>query len=211
VEGQLLSSRFVPPASWASLAVRTGHTLRVVIPDGPQVVDMDVFNLHDSTESFCSSITRTYNGIHLELGQSLFSCSPWERPMLTMVADTVRRRPSSGEGILFGTHDLLYGRCTRQLRLKRYGLDSPGCQENLAEGLREAGLLDTQVHDPLNIFMKTGLDPSGHLVFGVPDARAGDYVDMRAEMDCLAVVSTCPGRSSGLKHHRVVFEIYANE
>jgi uncharacterized protein YcgI (DUF1989 family) len=64
------------------------------------------------------------------------------------------------------------------------------------------------VHDPFNVFMNTGLDENDQLFFVDPDARPGDYVELRAELNCLIAISTCPGRSSGPEPHSVHFEIY---
>jgi uncharacterized protein YcgI (DUF1989 family) len=47
------------------------------------------------------------------------------------------------------------------------------------------------------------------IIFEASDAVAGDFIDLRAEMDCLVAISTCPGISSGPVHHPVSFEIYA--
>jgi uncharacterized protein YcgI (DUF1989 family) len=124
--------------------------------------------------------------------------------MLTIVTDTVRHRPDERAA---RSHDVMYGRCTRKLRIARYGIDSPGCQENLAMALAAFGLGEEHVHDPFNIFMKTGIDSQDRLFFVDPDAVAGDYVELRSEMDCLIAISTCPGRSSGPVPHPVRIEI----
>ena len=64
------------------------------------------------------------------------------------------------------------------------------------------------VHDPFNVFMKTGVTADGNLTFEASDAATGDYLEMEARMNCLVAISTCPGISSGPVHHRVIFEIY---
>ena len=125
--------------------------------------------------------------------------------MFVITKDTVRHEPNQRGTV---SHDLLFGRCTRQYRITRYGSDTPGCQENIAGAIGGFGLGEEDVHDPFNIFMKTGVDPSGNLIFEASDATAGDYIELQAQMNCLVAISTCPGISSGPVHHPVSFEIY---
>jgi uncharacterized protein len=201
-----LAERFVvPPRSGRAFEVRAGQRLRFALPEGSQVVDFNAFNLSNPREMFSSSVTRGAEGVHLVEGSRLHSAPPWERTMFIIVANTVQ--PSMDERGA-RSHDLLYGPCNRKLRIARYGSDTPGCRENIAAAIATCGLGDEYVHDPFNIFMKTGIDGLGKLFFVDPDAVAGDYLELRAEMDCLVAISTCPGRSSGPVPHPVNVEIY---
>ena len=202
---RLIEQITVPPLSGKTFEVRANQTLRVVLPEGPQVVDFDVFNRDDLKERFSSSKTRSREGIHLTTGHRLYSIPPWERVMFAITADTVRHE-TNPRGT--ASHDLLYGRCSQKLRMDRYGIDTPGCQEYLAGAIAEHGLGPEDVHDPLNIFMNTGINEKGNLFFVDPDAVKGDYLELRAEMNCLVAVSICPGGSSGPEHRPVSFEIY---
>lgn len=201
---RLIDRLVVPPRTGKAFEVRQGQFLRILLPEGAHVVDLDTFNLDDLSERFSSSETRQQGG-HLTVGHQLISIPPWQRPMLTITADTVPHQPNER-----GTrsHDVLYGRCSRQLRIRRYDSDTPGCQENIAEAIAAYGLTAMDVHDPFNVFMNTGLDENDQLFFVDPDARPGDYLEMRAELNCLIAISTCPGRSSGPQPHTVHFEIY---
>ena len=194
----------VPPRTGRAFELQRGQHLRIVLPDGPQVVDLDAFNLDDLAECFSSSELRRQAG-HLTVGHQLLSIPPWQRPMLTITADTVPRDPGS-RGTL--SHDLLYGRCSRRSRIERYASDTPGCQDNLAEAIAPYSLTPMDVHDPFNVFMNTGVGPDDQLFFDPPAARAGDYLELLAELNCLIAVSTCPGASSGPEPHAVHFEIY---
>ena len=83
-----------------------------------------------------------------------------------------------------------------------------GCQENLAEAIAAYDLSPSDVHDPFNVFMNTGVGQDDRLFFAPPAARAGDHLELRAELNCLVAMSTCPGASSGPEAHTVHFEIY---
>jgi len=49
------------------------------------------------------------------------------------------------------------------------------------------------VHDVLNVFQVTGLDPVHEIYFMAPSpARKGDFFEFFAEIDLLCAISTCP-------------------
>jgi len=202
---RLVSERFIEQGIGAAFPLTAGQHVRVLTPNGSQVADFDVFNLQNPRETLCSSRTRAAWGVHLTTGHTLYSTPPAEREIMTIVADTVQHRPSA-RGAL--SHDVLYGRCSRALHAQRGQARPRGCQEILADAIAEFGLGPEDVHDPFNIFMKTGLDGDGRLFYEDPDARAGDYVELRAEIDCLVAISACPGRSSGPVGHGLGIQIY---
>ena len=58
--------------------------------------------------------------------------------------------------------------------------------------------------------MKTGLDGEDRLFQEDPESEAGDYLELRAERDCLVAVSACPGQGNripGWKHRRLRLDI----
>jgi uncharacterized protein YcgI (DUF1989 family) len=202
---RLIDQIIVPPAEGKAFIVKRGLLLRIALPDGPQVVDLNAFNVDDPREMFCSSVTALNEGAHLSTGGRMWSNPPYERPIMTVTADTVKLKPDPRGAV---SHDVILGRCTRKRRLQNYGSDTPGCQELIASAIAAFGMGEESVHPAFNIFMKTGLGPDGKFFWVEPDAVAGDYLEVRAEIDCLVAISTCPGRSSGPKHHPVSFEIY---
>ena len=100
--------------------------------------------------------------------------------MMAIIEDTV------------GTNDVLYPRCSGFLFEYQYGLPvHTNCHDIQAEAQREYGLTPDDVHDSFNFFMHTGVDTSGHPFIAENTARAGDYVDLLALMDVLAVPNVC--------------------
>lgn len=193
------------PTKGIAFEVMHGQVLRVVLVEGPQVVDFDVFNSDNLKERFSSSVTRSNHGAHLTKGHTLNSIPPYLNPMFTITDDTVAHK-ANPQGTI--SHDLLFGRCNWRVRKEAYNSDSNGCQENIAGVIAKYGLEPEDVHDPLNIFMTTALNEAGKPIFIDPDAVAGDYLELQAEMNCLVAASICPGRSSGPVPHIVHFEIY---
>jgi hypothetical protein len=171
------------------------------------VADFNAWSLAEPRESFWSARTRIMQRAHLTTGDRLWS-TPNMAVMFTVTADTVKPKPSPRGG---RSHDLLWARCSPQLWELRDGLPNMlSCQENLARAIEPHGLTVYDVHDAFNIFMKTGLDADDRLFQEDPDSEAGDYLELRAELDCLVAVSSCPGRGNrqaGWRHRPLQLEI----
>lgn len=109
-----------------------------------------------------------------------------------------------------GIHDTLFGCCDR-FRYKNLGVDDyehASCAENMHMALRKAaeagvfaaGSISTEwTPDPLNVFMNvpiiTPLDRQsggGKISCKAPESKAGEYIVLQAERDCIAVMSACP-------------------
>jgi uncharacterized protein len=202
---RLIEKFVVPKATGKAFIVNKGQLLRISQPDGPQVVDFDAFNADNPKEYLGSSVTRREEGIHVGVGSKLWTCPPWERHMFTIVADTVDHKPSPSGA---RSHDFVMGRCSRVRRRARYGSDTPGCQEILAAAIAPFGLTEDAVHDPFNIFMKTGIKQDGITFWEPSDASKGDYIDLVPEMNCIVAISACPGQSSGTDAFPVGVEIF---
>ena len=77
-----------------------------------------------------------------------------------------------------------------------YGVDdAPGCRENFLSALDEFQMDERDVVPNVNFFCNVPVSENGSLaptVFVTGHARAGDYVELRAEMNALAIISNCP-------------------
>ncbi len=196
----------IPKGIGKAFPINSGKILRITCAGGPLVADLNVFNLQDPTEKFWSAQTRKTHRIHLTAGDSLWSTPPRMRPMFTIIKDTVQHRIGPDRA---GTHDLLFGRCNgRNIELKTGRASQPNCQSNLEAAIAGFNLTPDYVHDPLNVFMKTGMDQDGRLFHVAPDAKSGDYLELLAEMDCLVAISACPGSSSGTTSRALDIAIY---
>ena len=68
---------------------------------------------------------------------------------------------------------------------------------------------ETHIHDVLNVFMCTGFTHQTHQYFmKASPARAGDYIELFAEIDLLAALSACPGGDCGSSHSNDVATCY---
>lgn len=170
----------IEPGTGKALELRRGQVLRIAQTSGHQCADFNYFNLHDYKEYFHTGRTRHLHGLHPTKGDFLWSAPPRERPMMAIIEDTV------------GTNDVLYPRCSGFLFEYQYGLPvHTNCHDIQAEAQREYGLTPDDVHDSFNFFMHTGIDAKGHPFIAENTAQAGDYVELLALMDVLAVPNVC--------------------
>lgn len=195
----------VAPRDAAVITVPAGAFLRISCPDGPQVGDLNLFNAADLSERFYSGKTRALHGTHVSTGDRLWSSFPALRPMATVVADTLEWYGIDSFG--GSVHDVIGTRCDPYTgRLLRGSDYHHCCHSNLTRALADhTGLpladAEHHVHDVLNVFMCTGFTrDTGQYFMKASPVRAGDYIELLAEVDLLAVLSACPGGDCGAEH-----------
>jgi uncharacterized protein YcgI (DUF1989 family) len=66
------------------------------------------------------------------------------------------------------------------------------CRENLERAMAELGEPRIEIPQPINLFMNIPVGEEGALGWEPAPTRPGDFVTLRAEIDCLVVVSACP-------------------
>jgi len=188
----------VPAKEGRALKVNKGQILRIHLIEGQQVGDAAFFNADNPREQFHVGQSWALN-VMLGHGTSkalkyFYSKPPWENVMMTVVGDTVQNH--------FGN---CAGRCSRKLmgiRDKLLGPEVKGCQENLAEALLPFGIEGEDINDVFNVFMNVELKPDGRFATQVPQTQAGDYIDLRAEMDIIAALSACPNETNSVNNFR---------
>lgn len=170
----------IHPGTGKAVEVRAGQILRIAQVEGGQCVDFNCFNLHDYKEFMHCGRTRTVHGFHPSKGTFLWSAPPRERAMMFILEDT------------FGRNDVLFPRCSSYLYESAYGFDvHTNCQDIQAEAQREYGLTPDDVHDSFNFFMCTEVTGPHRAVITRQSSTSGDYVDLLALMDVLAVGNVC--------------------
>ena len=171
----------IPARRGKAAFVAAGQTVRVVNTHGQQVVDTWAFNREDLTEFMSMEHSRTaLERIMPTVGQVMVTNR--RRPILTLVEDT------SG-----GIHDTLLAACDRY-RYELLGCEEyhDNCTDNLAAAMAELGLTPPETPSPWNLFMNIPVGAGGGVSFEPPVSQAGDYVTLRAEMDCVMAFSACP-------------------
>ncbi|HEX2791827.1 MAG TPA: urea amidolyase associated protein UAAP2 [Steroidobacteraceae bacterium] len=164
--------------------VAAGQTLRIVDLEGNQAVDTLFYNANDTEEHYSAVDTiRAQRGIYLTTGTALRS--NLGATMLTIVEDTC------------GRHDTLGGACSAESNTVRYALEKRymhSCRDNflLALAHHDYALSKRDLPSNINFFMNVPVTPEGGLEFADGISAPGRYVQLRAQMDVLVLISNCP-------------------
>jgi len=190
VESQLqpekaLESITVPAGDYLLKRISKGQTLRITDLEGNQAADTLFYNADNTAERYSAMDTiREQGNVYLTAGSVLRS--NFGNPLLTVVADTC------------GRHDTLGGACATESNTVRYALEKRcmhACRDSwmlaVAEN-EELGLSKRDITHNINFFMNVPITPEGGLTFEDGISAPGKYVEMRAEMDVLVLISNCP-------------------
>jgi uncharacterized protein len=178
--------------------LKAGQALRVT---SQTIIDFVCFNRGNLRERFDQARTKAnQRKIFISTGDQLIS--KLNNTMMTIIEDTFE-----------GHHDLQEGMCSRkrhELAAQKgiweitYGRplsDMPprGCTENLGGVLAPYGIAVEDVPSPFNIFQHMIIHPDTGLLehSHVRPTPPGAHVTLRAEMDLLAAISTCPDMAAG--------------
>ena len=177
-----MSELFTVPARKGRAARLTkGQAIKIINTHGTQVCDTWAFSAEDLKEFLSVEHMRpTLGSIFPKKGQPLHTNR--RRPILILEEDTSP-----------GIHDTLIAACDDY----RYGLLGckdyhDNCTDNLIAGMRQLGLAVTEVPSPVNLWMNIPVGSDGATQWGEPVSKAGDYVILRAAMDCIVAMSACP-------------------
>jgi urea carboxylase-associated protein 1 len=169
---------------WSRTILR-GQTFRILDLEGNQAVDTLFYNANDTAERYSAVDTiRHQSNLYLSTGTQLMSNEG--RALLTIVADTC------------GRHDTLGGACATESNTVRYAMDKRfmhACRDNFCAELThhpEYGMSKRDIAHNINFFMNVPVTASGGLTFQDGISAPGKYVEMRAEIDVLCVISNCP-------------------
>lgn len=178
--GEELQTIHIPARGFAAFTMKSSNVLRIVDVEGQQVADLVAFNLHDFEERVNGETTMLLNGTY-NPRQNDIVYSDDCNAMLTIIDDSVGR---NYPGALM---------CSQEMNLMRYGV--PGtlnCRDNLTAALQPFGIGKKQIPGAFTPFMNVIHHPDGRAEIAEPPSKAGDYIDMRAEMDLLVAISACP-------------------
>jgi uncharacterized protein YcgI (DUF1989 family) len=180
VPGAIVKEWIIPAREYSAFTIRQGQTLRFVDIEGKQVPDLVCFNERDLTEHLSMGNSLLLNKRReLREGNVLYSviCNP----MMTITGY------SNQESYSYGPM------CSEELNRIRYGV--PGtrnCRDNFAMALASHGFNQRQIPNAFVPLMCVEVEADGSMEIKEPTSCAGDFYDLRAEMDLLVAVSNCP-------------------
>ena len=178
--GEIVLDAVVPPGRPWGHRVAQGDILRLIDLEGQQAVDFLCYDVEDPTDRYCATNTIKVQG-KLFVGKGTVLYSDLGKALFTVVEDTC------------GRHDTIYGCCSEPNNFLRYGIrGTHSCFGNFVEALAQFGLDRSYIVSNVNFFMSVPVAIDGAVVNIYGHSAAGNYVDLRAERDVLAVLSNCP-------------------
>jgi len=175
----------VPSGDYFMKAIKSGQTVRILDLEGNQAADTLFYNADDPSERYSAIDTiREQGNVYLTAGTKLMSnlCNV----MLEIVADTC------------GRHDTLGGACATESNTVRYALEKKcmhACRDSwmlaVAEN-EEFGMSKRDITHNINFFMNVPITADGGLTFEDGISAPGKYVEMKACMDTIVLISNCP-------------------
>ena len=182
---QALYREVVPAGDYFMKVVKAGQTVRILDLEGNQAADTLFYNANDPAERYSAMDTiREQGNVYLTAGTRLISNEG--NVMLEIVADTC------------GRHDTLGGACATESNTVRYALEKKcmhACRDSwmLAVAENEAfGMSKRDITHNINFFMNVPITADGGLSFADGISAPGKYVELRAAMDVIVLVSNCP-------------------
>lgn len=171
----------VPARQGRAVRINAGETIRIINTHGTQVCDTWAFSTHNLNEFMSWEHGRAWiDGLIPSVGDPLLSNR--RRPIMTLTADTSP-----------GVHDTLMAACDLY-RYMTLGVTDyhDNCADNLRLAMQAIQLSVPEVPQPLNLWMNIPVNAQMKIDWCPPVSRPGDYIELRAEMDCIVAMSSCP-------------------
>ena len=206
---KLVHERVLNPYDGTGFKLLKGQTLRYELTHGPQIIDTCYISMERPFQEFADTWHSSAVGAcTLYEGMVYFSNTPYMRPLLTIIKDTVDQskiEEAYGEG---ASHNFVFngGRCTTGIWEAVWGIPHcNSCDSNMLKGIfevageevaraRAAASWSAFMHFQIVEFRsaiptKLTMHPNGR--FG-EIFKKGDYVELLAHQDLYCAVSTCP-------------------
>ena len=182
LSGTIVHDVIVPArAPWLH-HIAAGQTLRIVDLEGNQAVDFLLYATADDAERYSAQDTVAAQA-NLFLRKGTVLRSNEGRAMMTIAATSV------------DYHDTIGGACSCESNTLRYGHHTKSehaCVENFLEANLTQGRGKRDLVSNINFFMNVPVTPEGGLSVADGISGPGRYVEMRAEMDVMCLISNCP-------------------
>ena len=177
IPAEAIRSRDTIPAGWYwSARVARGTTLRILNSSGTPGVAAFFWSAHDPSERYCLGDTvKIQWSVRPSAGRVLLS--DMGRVLASLVAD-------SG-----CTHDTLLGGTIRD---PGEAESARNTRDNLLLAAGKHGLGKRDLAPFVTFFAGVDTDPSGRFLWANAACAAGDFVDLRAEMDLIVALSNTP-------------------
>jgi urea carboxylase-associated protein 1 len=175
----------VPAGDYYMKVLKKGQTLRILDLEGNQAADTLFYSAADPSERYSAIDTiREQGNVYLTAGTKILS--DLGNVMLEIVADTC------------GRHDTLGGACATESNTVRYSVEKKcmhACRDSWLLAVAENeqfGMSKRDITHNINFFMNVPITSDGGLTFEDGISGAGKYVELKAHMDTIVLMSNCP-------------------
>jgi uncharacterized protein len=167
------------PAGWyATVRLRRGEALRIINDSGSSSVSLIGWREEDTSERInCADTVKVQWSAAISKGRVILS--DMGRVLLSLIEDTS------------GAHDLMVGGSTSASTLAAFGTVSRNTQDNFLAAAAKVGLGLRDIPPCVAFFAPVSLDAEGRFLWNSERKRPGDFIDLRAEMNLVLVVSNC--------------------
>ncbi len=174
----LISSEEVPADWYTTVRLRRGEALRIIDASGRSSVSMIGWREEDTSERInCADTVKVQWSAALSKGRVILS--DMGRVFVSIVEDTC------------GTHDLMVGGSTSASTLAAFGAASLNTHENFLAAAAKVGLGLRDIPPCVTFLAPVSVDATGRFLWNAGRKRPGDFVDLRAEMNVVLVLSNC--------------------
>jgi uncharacterized protein len=174
----VISGEEVPADWYAIVRLKPGEALRIADPTGRSSVAMIAWRAEDTSERInCADTVKVQWSAAIAKGRIILT--DMGRVLFSLTEDTS------------GAHDLLVGGSTPASAFAAYGAVSRNTRENFIAGAAKVGLGPRDIPPCVSLFAPVSVDSTGRFVWKDEAKRPGDFVDLRAEMNAILVLSNC--------------------
>jgi urea carboxylase-associated protein 2 len=178
----------IPGGGYWYGVIKRGNTLRIQDLGGSHGVSLICYNADSPIERLnVADTAKIQFNAFLKKGMVIYS--DMGRVLFSITEDTA------------GYHDLICGCSNAASNLAKYGegaynkygeSDYNNSRNNFLKALGKRGLTRKDLMPNINLFSHVAVSPNGDLEYIPGASSAGNWIDLRAEMNVLAVVSNCP-------------------
>ncbi len=180
-EADVIHREAIPGGWYWTTRLHRGEALRIVNTSGTSCVSLLAWNSSDTSERLNHADTiKVQWAATLRKGRVVLS--DMGRVLFSIVEDTTG-----------GAHDPLMGGSTAATNEARYHATTlRNTRDNFVLAAGKLGLDRCDVHPCISLFAPVNVEEDGRFIWNDHRRCAGDFIDLRAEMDLLVALSNCP-------------------
>lgn len=181
VASAIIHREIIPGGWYWTTRLNYGEALRLITTGGASSIGLLAWSAADTSERLNHADTiKVQWAANLRKGRVILS--DMGRVLFSIVEDTTG-----------GAHDALAGGSTTATNEARYHTTTlRNTRDNFILAAGKLGLDRRDVHPCVSFFAPVNVDAEGRFQWDQSRRQAGDFIDLRAEMDVLVALSNCP-------------------